>query len=166
MKFTKKAFRAALKANDKTKVWQLAAVKLGKTPTRAELKNFIWEMSTTRRDDDKAYDLAYNTSTPRKIRFHECEQEFIRRNDYENFKMMCARNEKTTALEMLRRLLTEKPSNYTKVPMMGHTHLYFCSPSYGHADYNKVRTCNIEGNEIFCKKVVDIGERILAKKSA
>ena len=166
MKFTKKAFRAALKANNKTEVWKLAAVKLGKTPTRAELKKFILEMSTTRRDDDKAFDFAYNTSTPRKIRFHECEQEFISRNNYENFKMMCARNDKTTALEMLRRLLTEKPGNYTKVPMMGHTHLYFCSPSYGHADYNKIRTCNIEGNEKFCNKVVELGERILAKKSA
>ena len=166
MKFTKAAFRAALKANNKTEVWKLASVKLGKTPTRAELKNFIWEMSTTRRDDDKAFDLAYNTSTPRKIRFHECEQEFISRNDYENFKKMCSRNEKTTALKMLRRLLTENPGNYTKVPMMGHTNLYFCSPSYGHADYNKVCTCSIEGNEEFCEKVCEIARRHLAKLEA
>lgn len=166
MKFTKKAFRAALKANNKTEVWKLAAVKLVKTPTRPELKEIIWEMSTTRRDYDKAFDIAYNTSTPRKIRFHECEQEFISRNNYENFKKMCSRNEKTTALKMLSRLLTEKPSNYTKVPMMGHTHLYFCSPTYGLADYNKVRACNIEGNEAFCNKVIDLGERIFAKKSA
>ena len=120
-------------------------------------------MSTTRRDDDKAFDLAYNTSTPRKSRFHECEQEFISRNDYENFKKMCSRNAKTTALKMLRRLLTEKPSNYTKVPMLGHTRLYFCHPGYGHADYNKVCTCNIEGNEKFCEKVCEIARRHLAK---
>lgn len=67
---------------------------------------------------------------------------------------------------MLRRLLTENPSNYTNVPMMGHTHLYFCSPSYGHADYNKVRACNIEGNENFCEKVCEIARRHLAKLKA
>lgn len=69
------------------------------------------------------------------------------------------------ALAMLRRLLTENPSNYTKVPMMGHTHLYFCSPSYGHADYNKVRTCSIEGNEEFVNKIVNIAERFMAKRN-
>ena len=72
-------------------------------------------------------------------------------------------SQKTKALAMLRRLLTEKPSNYTKVPMMGHTHLYFCSQSYGHADYNKVRTCSIEGNEEFVNKIVKIGEKFMAK---
>ena len=64
---------------------------------------------------------------------------------------------------MLRRLLTENPSNYTKMPMMGHTYLYFCSPSYGHADYNKVCTCSIEGNEEFVNKIVKIGEKFMAK---
>lgn len=163
MKFTKKEFRAALKSNDKTKVWKLAAIKLGKTPKRAELKKLILEISTTRRDDDKAFDFAYNTITSRKIRFHECEQEFISRNDFDNFKKMCLRNGKTLALKMLRSLLTENPSNYTKVPMIGKTHLYFCSPSFGHKDYNKVMTCIIEGNEDFVNKIVNIGEKFMAK---
>ena len=66
----------------------------------------------------------------------------------------------------LRELHDENHGNYTKVPMLGNTRLYFCSPTYGHADYNKVRTCNIEGNEAFCNKVIDLGERIFAKKSA
>lgn len=166
MKFTKKAFRAALKANDQTEVWKLAAIKFGKTPTRAELNKFILEVSTTRRDDDNAFNLAYNTNTPRKIRFHQCEQGFISRNDYENFKKMCARNAKTTALEMLRDLLTKEQDNYTKVPMIGHTHLYFCHPCYGHSDYNKVRTCEIEGNEQFCRKICDIADRHLSKTKA
>ena len=32
MKFTKTAFRAALKANDRTEVWHLSAVKIGRKP--------------------------------------------------------------------------------------------------------------------------------------
>lgn len=76
------------------------------------------------------------------------------------------RRQRETALKMLRRLYKETISNYTKVPMFGHTHLYFCHPSYAHSDYNKVCCCEIAGNESFCKKVVELGERILKAKEA
>lgn len=162
MKFTKKAFRAALKANDQTKVWYLTAVKLGRTPTQKEVYDLIKEVASTIRDERKAYSIAYDSQ--RKQRFEAAElMAWYKRGAYGQYKDDHYRNE---ALIMLRRLHDENHGNYTKVPMMGHTHLYFCSQSYGHADYNKVRTCAIEGNEIFCKKVVDLGERILAKKSA
>lgn len=153
MKFTKTAFRAALKANDKTKVWQLVAISLKRTPTKTEVCNYVEKFSSTLRDFRKAYNMAYgrrekNTST---------------KMIYPKYTVSLERG---AALAMLRRLLTEKPSNYTKVPVMGHTHLYFCSPSYGHADYNKVCTCNIEGNEAFCEKVCKIARRHLAKLEA
>ena len=49
--------------------------------------------------------------------------------------------------------------------MMGHTHLYFCSQSYGNADYNKIRSCSFEGNEEFVNKIVKIGEKFMAKRN-
>ena len=104
--------------------------------------------------------MAYGEGAKKRMAQNACIASWAKRGGMRQY------SQKTEALAMLRRLLTEKLGNYTKVPMMGHTHLYFCSPVYGHADYNKVMTCNIEGNEIFCKKVVDLGERILAKKSA
>jgi len=150
MKFTKKAFRAALKANDKTKVWQLVAMSLKRTPTKTEVYNYVVKFSSTLRDFRKAYKMAYG------IREKKTSPKMV----YPKYTISLERG---ASLAMLRRMLTEKPSNYTKVPMMGHTHLYFCSPSYGHADYNKVRTCNIEGNEEFVNKIVKIGEKFMQK---
>lgn len=145
MKFTKTAFRAALKANDKTEVWHLMAVKIGRKPTFKEVYDTIKELATTDRDARKAFTFA----DTRKVNY--CESKNL------------VNSPRGDALAMLRRLLTEGVSSYTKVPMMGHTHLYFCSPSFGHKDYNKVMTCNIEGNEEFVNKIVKIGERFMAK---
>lgn len=161
MNFTKKAFRAALKANDQTEVWHLTAVKLGRKPTKKEVCELIEEVADTVRDKSKAYSMAFHSM--RQQRIHAAEtMAWYRRGAYGQYGDSHYRNE---ALIMLRRLLTENHGNYTKVPMMGHTHLYFCSPSYGHADYNKVRTCNIEGNEEFVNKIVNIGEKFMAKNN-
>ena len=159
MKFTKKAFRAALKANDQTKVWHLTAVKFGRTPTREEVYNLIKEVASTIRDERKAFSIAYNSSRKDALR-KAIDEAWIRRGAYHQ------NDGRADALEMLRRLLTENCGNYTKVPMLGHTRLYFCHPGYGHADYNKVCTCSIEGNEAFCEKVCEIARRHLAKLEA
>ena len=162
MRFTKKAFRAALKANDQTKVWHLTAVKIGRTPTRNEVYDLIKEIANTICDERKAYSMAYNSQ--RKQRNEAAEtMAWYKRGAYGQYGDSHYRQE---ALTMLRRLLTEDHDNYTKVPMLGHTRLYFCSPAYGHADYNKVRTCAIEGNESFCEKVCEIARRNLAKQEA
>lgn len=158
MKFTKTAFRAALKANDQTKVWQLTAVKLGRKPERLEVMNIVEELAKTNRDYMKAWAVAFRDNKGRRSAL--ADSIFLKRGGFRQYDDSYYRS---IALQMLRRLLTENPSNYTKVPMMGHTHLYFCSPSYGHADYNKVRTCNIEGNEEFVNKIVKIGEKFMAK---
>lgn len=162
MKFTKKAFRAALKANDQSKVWHLTAVKFGRTPTRNEVYDLIKEVASTIRDERKAYSMSYNSQ--RKQRNEEAQiMAWSKRGAYGQYGDSHYRTE---ALIMLRRLLTEDHGNYTKVPMLGHTRLYFCHPGYGHADYNKVRTCAIEGNEKFCEKVCEIARRHLAKLEA
>lgn len=158
MKFTKKALRAALKANDQTKVWHLTAIKLGRMPERLDVLHLVEEIATTKHDYKKAWDVAFRGNDCRRGAL--ADKIFLKRGGYRQYDDS---HYKSEALQMLRRLLTENPGNYTKVPMMGHTHLYFCSPSYGHADYNKVRTCNIEGNEEFVNKIVKIGEKFMAK---
>ena len=159
MKFTKTAFRAALKANDQTEIWHLTAVKFGRTPTRNEVYDLIREGASTIRDERKAYSMSYNSQRKQHNEAAEI-MAWYKRGAYGQYGDSHYRAE---ALIMLRRLLTEDHGNYTKVPMMGHTHLYFCSQSYGHADYNKVRTCSIEGNEEFVNKIVKIGEKFMAK---
>lgn len=160
MNFTKKAFRAALKANDQTEVWHLTAVKLGRKPERLEVLHLVEELATTNRDYKKAWAVAFRDNDCRRGAFADAI--FLKRG---GFRQYDDSHYRSVALQMLRRLLTEKNSNYTKVPMMGHTHLYFCSPSYGHADYNKVRTCSIEGNEEFVNKIVNIAEKFMAKRN-
>lgn len=161
MKFTKTAFRAALKANDQTKVWHLTAIKLGRKPERLEVLHLVEELATTNRDYKKAWAVAFRDNDCRRGALADAI--FLKRG---GFRQYDDSHYRSVALQMLRRLLTENPGNYTKVPMMGYTHLYFCSPSYGHADYNKICTCSIEGNEEFCEKICDIARRHLAKLEA
>lgn len=156
MKFTKKALRAAIKANNQIEVWHLTAVKFGRTPSKKEVYDLIKEVASTIRDDRKAYAMAYNASRKEAQR-RAMDEAWMRRGAYRQ------NDGRADALNMLRRLLTENCGNYTKVPMLGHTRLYFCHPGYGHADFNKVRTCTIEGNEEFVNKIVKIGEKFMAK---
>ena len=173
MKFTKKAFRVALKANNQTMVWYLSAVKLGRTPSRDEVYDLIKAVADTQRDNRKAFSMAYDSQ--RKQRFQTAEtMAWYNRGAYRQYGQSHYR---TVALQMLRRLVTEPVTSYTKVPMLGRTHLYFCSPVYGHSDYNKVRTCLLNGplaNDLhgnrydpqaaWCTRVVELGERLYAKK--
>lgn len=161
MKYTKKALRAALKADNQTEVRHLIAVKLGRKPTRKEVCDLIEDVANTVRDSRKSYTLAFQSQRKQRLESAEL-MAWYRRGAYGQYGDAHYR---TVALEMLRRLHDEDHGSYTKVPMIGHTRLYFCSPFYGHADYNKVRTCNIKGNEDFCKTVVDLGERIYSKKA-
>jgi hypothetical protein len=154
-KVTKQEIRTAIKANDRTKVWHLCALKLGRTPTKKEVYEIVQEYNSK-----KAYKLSYEmTEKKRKI-----EIAFL--NLWYKKGCYAATDYKEVALDMLRRLWNESVSSYSKVPMFGFTRLYFCSPDYGHDDYNKVRACEIKGNEEFCKKVVELGERIYQKKVA
>ena len=52
--------------------------------------------------------------------------------------------------------------DYAKRPMLGKTHLYFCSPVYGHDDYNKVRSIPIAGNERFCELLIKYANKYFA----
>lgn len=78
-------------------------------------------------------------------------------------------NDKLTNLQLrlgilayLKQQIGKPITNYTKVAMKGFTHLYFCSPIYGHEDYNKWCTMlPLEGNEEFVEKVISISNKRL-----
>lgn len=62
------------------------------------------------------------------------------------------------------KLQVKNPSSpYAKRPMLGHTHLYFCSPVYGHSDYNKWRALPISGNERFCETIIKYADKYFNK---
>lgn len=66
---------------------------------------------------------------------------------------------KQYVVEELVRQCQNPTSNYAKRPVFGHTHLYFCSPVYGHSDYNKWRAIEIKGNEAFCEAVIKYADK-------
>lgn len=66
---------------------------------------------------------------------------------------------KARIVDFLKEQCQDVTSNYVKRPMMGHTHLYFCSPVYGHSDYNKWCALPIEGNERFCELVIRYADK-------
>lgn len=175
MKFTKKAFREALKTNDQTKVWHLASLKLGPKPQRRDVFMMIEEIAETKRDEKKSFLFAYE-SLHRKKNESALSEAFYRRSFIGAEGLVYYRQ---IALKMLRRLYDEPLTNYTKVPMFGIHHLYFCHPGFGHCDYNKVCTCLLNGplavdkngnrydpQASWCQKVVELGNRIYVKKVA
>lgn len=72
---------------------------------------------------------------------------------------VCEPLRKQYIVEYLKKQCLDPESNYAKRPMLGYTHLYFCSPVYGHSDYNKWRALPIKGNERFCELVIKYADR-------
>ena len=109
----------------------------------------------------------------RKYQFERSHLEFIGVRPRPGLTEITSR-ERATALMMLRRLYEEPLTNYSKIAMFGINHLYFCSPTYGIKDYNKVRTCILDGYDslgnrfdsqpTWCEKVLDLSNRIYYKK--
>lgn len=62
-------------------------------------------------------------------------------------------------VEELKRNIRDGLTKYTKVPVLGYTHLYFVSPYYGHSDYNKWCALPIKGNEKFCETLIKLAKK-------
>lgn len=52
---------------------------------------------------------------------------------------------------------------YTKVPTIGHTRLYWCPYFFGHKDRNKAIALPIDGNEEFVARLHEISQSWLKK---
>lgn len=71
-------------------------------------------------------------------------------------------NDLIEAVNYVKRQCAEAGSKYAKRPMLGKTHLYFCSPVFGHNDYNKVRSIPIAGNERLCELLIKYADKYFA----
>ena len=175
MKFTKTAFRSAFKDDNQTLVWKLTFLKLGHTPTKKDVYSLIGEIVNPQSSKliNKAWAIAYSSYRKSKVEFDLAFYWNVR-GAFHQYDIHYYREK---ALKMLRRLYTEPLTNYTKIANFGHTHLYFCSPIYGHGDYNKVCTCPLNGplatdkngnrydpQAAWCDKVLDLSNRIYDKK--
>lgn len=175
MKFTKTAFRKALKDNDQTQVWYLATLYYRRQPVREEVQDLVYKIADTNRDRHKGHAMAYESLRKNELRTRMA----IAWNNRGAYRQYGIHYFRSQALQMLRRLHDEPLNSHTKIAVFGRTHLYFCSPAYGHSDYNKVCTCLLNGpladdkngnrydtQAAWCSKVLDLSDRIYKKKSA
>lgn len=175
MKFTKTAFRKALKDNDQTRVWYLATLYYRRHPVRSEVQDLVYKIADTNRDRHKGHTMAYESLRKNELRTRIA----IAWNNRGAYRQYDIHYYREKALKMLRRLYTEPLSTHSKIANFGRTNLYFCSPIYGHKDYNKVCTCPLNGHlatdangnrydpqAAWCNTVLDLSNRIYDKKKA
>lgn len=151
-KITKKHIESVLRTMDSTKIYELVFNVLRKKPSRLDVMTFIDENAPSKKVANKAYSIAYN---------HKHNNE---RFGYmlKNTKPMPKYAQYNRIVDFLKeniKMIGGDKENYMKRPMLGHTHLYFCSPVYGFHDYNKWCAIEIKGNEEFCNKVVELGNK-------
>lgn len=147
---SKKEIERTLRTMDSTKIFALCHRIYGRT-NRHEIYNFIHEFAPSQRVYYAAYKLAY--SHKHDFRRNDIDTECVKRHGFYHG------NLRQQVVDALKRECQDVTSNYAKRPMMGHTWLYFCSPVYGHSDYNKRRMIPIKGNERFCELVIKYADK-------
>ena len=151
---TKKHIASVLRTQDSTQIYRLVHIIFGGKVTAKAVCDFIKEYAPSERVLKNAYRIAYNSKhQDERIRI---EKELIRRHGF------FRGDDKTKIVKFLKVQCQMPTSNYAKRPMYGHTHLYFCSPVYGHQDYNKWCALPIKGNEAFCEAVIRYADKFFA----
>ena len=148
---SKKNIETILRTQDATQIFRLFHQIHGMIPARSDVYHFIRNYAPSMRVYRQAYRLAYsNKHSEERL---QIEIACLKRHGFYKG------NARQQVVDALKRECQDVTSNYAKRPMMGHTHLYFCSPVYGHSDYNKRRMIAIEGNERFCELVIRYADK-------
>lgn len=141
---TKKQIVNVLKTQDVTAIFRLYHRIYGEHPTHIRVMDFALAFSTS----GKILRAIENSRIG-----HITYKEIVNDSEFR------AQNAKSIAMRFFREQLRDVTSSYAKRPMMGHTHLYFCSPVYGHRDYNKIMSLPIAGNERFCETMCRLADK-------
>lgn len=153
-KVTKKEIQRVLRTMDSTQIYRLHKKMFGNV-YKAKIVDFIEAYAPTNKIARYAYKLAYNTKHAEDRVTIECY--CMRKHGiYEG-------DVKHNIIAELKRNIACATSPYAKRPVLGHTNLYFCSPVYGHSDYNKWRACPIKGNEKFVNLVIKVADKTFNK---
>lgn len=147
---TKKHIEAVLRTMDSTQIFRIVHVIYGGKVEQSQVYHFIKDFAPTNKVADASYHIAYFGKKKA--------QDRIIAESHTGF-LFDEANEKHIVMEHFREELRRGFDNYTKRPIMGHTHLYWASPFYGHHDYNKSRVLPIEGNERFCELICRLADK-------
>jgi len=146
MKASKKHIQETLRSLNTTEIFRLYKSIYGEI-NRSKLYDFIRYYAPTESIAKSAYAIAYG----RKPSYYSY-RNWGTHGIYEPLPLQ-------NIVNHLMEWCKDPASPYAKKPMLGHTHLYFCSPEYGHKDYNKWAALPIAGNERFCETAIRYAER-------
>lgn len=163
---TKKYIQSVMRTMDATKIYHVfcqytgtkSVGKQGCKYGRRDVCDFIKEFAPNLKIRCKAYNIAFGgiEKTNRQI--------MIAQRTARKYIEFYDANVRHFALSMFRDEINRPFGTYTKRPVMGETHLYFVSPTYGFDDYNKRRMMPIKGNERFCELLVRMGDKVFLHK--
>lgn len=134
MKLNKSHICKVLRTCDRTLIFRLY-FKLYGFIDRNAIYNFIVQYSPNKRVRSFAYTLAYDSP-----------HSYIE-NCYKGIHGYYSPLPLSHVINYVKSMLKRKFDNYSKIPVLGKTHLYFANPFFLHSDYNKVRLIEIKGNE-------------------
>ena len=141
---TKKEIISTLRTLDRTAIFALYK-KINGQINRSKIEDFIRAFGPTKAVRSAAHEIAFGG-----------------RRMTAPVETMGKRKE---VVEAVKKYLSEPFSAYTKVPMLGHTRLYLCSPVFGHRDYNKSSVLPIAGNERFCEVLIKYAQKFIQYNS-
>lgn len=152
-KITKQEIERVLRTLDSTQIFRLHHRLFGNV-TEISVYNFIKKYAPTKGVRASAGRLAYNTKN---MDYRQCvDNKVIRKHGIYHG------NDLIEFVAYLKKQCADASSSYAKRPMLGNTHLYFCSPTFGHSDYNKVRSIPIAGNERICELAIKYADKYFA----
>ena len=152
-RITKKEIQAVLRSLDATAIYRLH-YKLYGTVSACGVFDFVKQYAPSKRVRAASVRIAFCTKNMDKRMSID---NYVRRKHgtYHG-------NDLIDLVNYVKQQCAEAGSAYAKRPMMGKTHLYFCSPIYGHDDYNKVRDIPIAGNERLCELLIRYADKYFA----
>lgn len=152
-RITKKEIQAVLRSLDVTAIYRLH-YRLYGTVSKSGVYDFIKQYAPSKRVSKFA--IAALGAASHNVKRRVIDSEVIRRSGaYHGDDLI-------ELVDYVKQQCAESGSDYAKRPMMGRTHLYFCSPLYGHSDYNKFRSIPIVGNERFCELLIKYADKYFA----
>ena len=124
MKITKKTIATELKSLDITRTYRIAKICGVNLQNRNELYHWIISNAPTEKVKNKAYEVAFESDRKKMVK-----------NGF--FKPSKPQNRVLKTISHAKIEMAEKRGRYSKILIFGDNNIYWASPIYQHADYNK-----------------------------
>ena len=144
---TKKEIEAVLRSMNQTAIFRTYFKLYGIRPEQYNVVRFIDEFAPTKKIKRVSWTLT-EPNRHKKVRLYRVDSNWLAENWPVSYIVRYFRDELSRGL-----------TPYTKRPFLCKTHLYFCSPVYGHGDYNKWRSVSIKGNERLCDTLIRLADK-------